>query len=104
MPVVIATIVIEFLAEACKGLVGRVLVALGLGVVTAVGVNAAVSVALGYMNLSGLPAMFVAAFHSSRLDWFMSTVVSAITTRAALSGLADGGGLSFWVLRRGLPS
>src|SRR4051794_13028550 len=102
MPFAVATIVVAFLADACKGLVGRVLVALGIGAITAVGINAMLTGVSGLMSFSGAPAQFLAALQAMGVQWFMSTILSAITTRATLQGLTSDA-VSFWVLRRGIP-
>jgi len=97
-----ATTLIAFLAEAIKGLVGRVLVALGIGVVVATGVSALLSQALGLMSFgSAGGAQFQAALSAIGIPWFLGTIVSAITTRVTLRGLSSDG-LSFWIMRRQL--
>ena len=97
----LAVTLIAFLAEACKGLVGRVLVALGIGAVTAVGVQAALSSVVAMMTFSGVPSQMLSALNAVGLPWFLSALVSAVSTRMVLKGLTSTG-VSFWVMRRSI--
>jgi len=99
----LATTIITFLATSMKGLVGRVLIALGIGAVTAIGMNALISGALSQvMSQLNTNSQIFAAMQAMGVTWFISTILSAITTRVALSALSSDA-VSFWILRRGLP-
>lgn len=106
MPVAIATTVIAFLADAMKGLVGRALIALGIGAVTTIGfnvlINAALSAANQQIGNTGYTT-FHTTFNAIGLPWFIGMLFSAISTRMVLKGLTSDA-LSFWVLRRGVPA
>ena len=104
MPTAVATIVITFLMQACKGLVGRVLIALGVGAVTATGFHALASAvtSLAFTG-NGLPAQAYHVIDSAGIPWLFTTMLGAVTARLALQGLLSDS-LSFWVLRRGLPT
>lgn len=96
----LAIVLIGFLADAVVGLLGKVLVGLGIGVVTTTGFNALLSGALGYMTFQGLGnAQFDAAITSVGIPWFVSTLVSAVTTKLALSGLKSDA-VSAWRVRK----
>lgn len=91
-----------FLAEAAKGIVGRVLIGLGIGAITVAGVGLAINTALD-LAMSALTSSGgqVASFLSDvGVTWFVATLFSAVTTRMTLKGLTSAGNLSFWALRR----
>lgn len=96
-----AATLVSFFADAVKGIVGRLLVALGFGIVTATGINAAITYAMGSAtNFGGTGNVyFQQTISAIGLPWFISTLVSAISTRAALKGLTSDG-LSFWIMRK----
>lgn len=98
----LAVTIVAVLADAAKGIVGRVLVALGFGVVTAVGLNAALnSVLFNALDFNAGNVQFAATIQAVGIPWFISTIVSAVTTRITLSGLTSDG-LSFWIMRKRL--
>ena len=97
-----AIVILPMLAEAMKGLVGRVLIALGIGFVTATGFHALLAGVISSANLTGVPAQTYAVFSTCGIPWLISTMVAAITTRLTLRGLTSDA-LSFFVMRRGLP-
>ena len=104
MWVALVTTLVAFLADACKGLVGRVLVALGIGAITAVGLNLALSTALTRISdAMQSTGQIYPALDAMGVVWFVATIVSAITTRLTLRGLMSEG-LSFWVMRRGIAT
>lgn len=97
----LAATIVSFFADAVKGIAGRLLVALGFGIVTATGINAALTFALGSSTNfvgTGNPH-FQATISAIGIPWFISTIISAVSTRAALKGLTSDG-LSFWVMRK----
>jgi hypothetical protein len=102
MPAAVATYVLAFLAGSMKGLVGRVLIALGLGAITISGFHALTSAVIAQMGFTGVAGQTYAVIDACGIPWLMSTLVSAVTTRLALQGLTSDS-LSFWILRRGLP-
>lgn len=99
----IAVAVVAYLAEAAKSIVGRVLIALGVGIVTSTGMTAVLNAVLELGSPSGLgTGMIFQAFQGMGMSWFLSTLYSAIIARLTLRGLTSDS-VSFWVMRRGLP-
>lgn len=99
-----AVYLVTFLANACVGIVGRVLVALGIGTVTATGFNALVSgVVLGVQSqLSGSGQVYN-LMTDLGIIWLISTLLSAVTTKMLVQGLTSDSA-TFWVKRKQLPS
>lgn len=99
----IAVAVVAYLAEAATTIVGRVLIALGFGLVTATGLTAALNqvISLGSTSVLG-NSMLASGMSASGMTWFLSTIYSALSSRMILKGLTSGG-VSFWVMRKGLP-
>lgn len=104
-----AVAVVAYLAEAATTIVGRVLIALGFGLVTVTGMTAALNsvIALGSTSALGNPVI-ASALSSSGMTWFLSTIYSALTVRLTLKGLSSDS-VSFWVMRKrtsgaGLPT
>lgn len=92
MPILVASI-IGALVQAAGSLVGRVMIALGLGFASYVGFNALVGTITG--QITGL----ISDFGSSdlvgwagffQIDKHFSMVLSAITVKITLNGLQDG--------------
>lgn len=100
----IGVAVVAYLAEAAKSIVGRVLIALGIGVVTTTGLTAVLNsvIAMGTTAAFGDP-MLANAFSGIGMSWFISILYSALVARMTLRGLT-GNSVSFWVLRKGLPA
>lgn len=88
---------VAFLADAAVGIVGRVLVSLGIGAVTAAGINALLNAALSYVLTAD--AQVLVALKAVGIDWLIATLFSAITTRAALAGLSSDA-VTFWTMRQ----
>lgn len=88
MPIFIAAIG-GMLIEVAGSLVGRVLIALGIGVVTYTGISAALdglkSQALG--SFSFLPAEMLSIIGFMKVGVCISIITSAITARLVLNGL-----------------
>lgn len=99
--VAIGTVLVGILADAIKGLVGRVLVALGIGVVTATGLTALMNTALSFASFGGGSAQFQAAIQAMGIPWFISTLLSAVTTKLTLKGLSSDS-VSFWRMRKSI--
>ncbi len=98
----LAVTLIGFLAQAVVGLVGKVLVGLAIGSVTVTGFNALFSSVLAQANIAATGnAQFEAALSALGIPWFVSTMVSAVTTKLALKGLQSDS-LSFWRMRKGI--
>jgi len=92
MPIIIAQL-LGGLAMAASSLVGRVLLALGLGFVTFMGFDALVKAIVG--QIDGLMATFASSSLAAwggffQLDKHVSMVLSAVTTKIAIKGLQDG--------------
>lgn len=98
--VALATTLVAFLADAVKGLVGRVLVALGIGAVTAVGFSTVINQALANMSLGNLGQLTI-ALNAVGVPWFVGTIISAVTTRLTLRGLMSDN-VTFWLMRKSL--
>lgn len=98
----LAANIVIWLARAAKGIVGRVLIELGIGAITVIGVTLAINQALATaMNAMSSSGGAIAGFISDvGVTWFISTLFSAVTTRMTMKGLTSAGGLSFWALRR----
>lgn len=81
-------------------LVGRVLVALGMSVVTFTGVSATLDWAKGnaISAFSSLPVEVVGMLSAMGVGEFLSIIISAIAARLLLQGLTDGA-VKKWVLR-----
>lgn len=95
--------VVAYLAEAAKGIVGRVLIALGVGVVTSTGLTAVMNSLLAMGSVSTIGnAQVASAMSGVGMTWFLSTIYAALTARMTLKGLTSDS-VSFWVMRRRLP-
>ena len=100
----LAAVLTVVFSNSLKGIVARVLLALGLGVVTVTGLNALLQAGIAQANISAVgDTQFQAAITAMGIPWFISTLLSAFTTRLTLRGLSSDA-FSFFVLRRGLPS
>lgn len=99
----IGVAVVAYLAEAAKSIVGRVLIALGIGVVTTTGLTAVLNsvLAMGTTAAFGDP-MIASALSGVGFTWFLSTIYSALVARMTLRGLTSDSA-SFFVLRKTLP-
>lgn len=88
------------LLQVVGSLVGRVLLALSLSLVTFIGIGAFVSVALGYAktSLTALPPDIVAFLGLTKIDVAITMVASAITGRMVVQGI-QGGSLRRWVTK-----
>lgn len=87
---------VAWLADAAVGIVGRVLISVGIGAITATGINALLNAALGYVLTSD--AQVLIAIQAVGIDWLISTLFSALTTRAAMAGLSSDA-VTFWAMR-----
>ncbi len=97
----LAVTLVAFLAQAIVGLVGKVLVGLAIGAVTVTGFNALFSSVLAQASLSATGNSQVdAALTALGIPWFVSTLVSAVTTKLALKGLASDS-LTSWRMGKG---
>lgn len=97
-PMVVAAVV-GGLMMAVDSIVGRVLVALGIGVVSYTGVSAALS-KIQQMYSSGMGSAGQLAELASymQLDTCMAMTVAAVTARLMLNGIQSGT-LKRWVLK-----
>jgi len=79
---------------------GRVLIALGIGVVTYTGLDVTMAFlkAQAVGSLSGLPADVIGLISYMKVGVCISIITSAITVRATLMGLT-GGSVKKWVLK-----
>lgn len=83
-----------------ESLVGRVLVALGLSVVTFTGIDASIDVFknLAITQFSLLPPGALSLMSTLKVGESISVVFSAIATRSVIDGVV-GGALKKWVLK-----
>lgn len=99
MPVFIAAIG-GMLLNLVGSLVGRVLLALGLGVVTYTGMSASIDLLKGQAvaAFTGLPAEVLGMLSVMRVGQCISIVTSAILARMVVNGVS-GDTFKKWVLR-----
>lgn len=88
----LAAAILGALVSGVKTLVGKVLIALGLGWVTYSGVSDLLTWGEQYVkaNMSGLPAMVVEIASATKVDVAISILISAISIRMLLNGLTGG--------------
>lgn len=91
MPVFIAAL-LGGLAQAAMSLVGRVLIALGIGYVTYQGLDFALEniYDLIFAQLTALPAQTMAVLARLNVGEFINIQISAISARLVLNGLTSG--------------
>jgi len=91
MPIFIAAL-LGGLAQAAASLVGRVLIALGIGYVTYQGLDFALANIkdLIFANLTGVPAQTLAVMARLNIGEFINIQISAISARLLLNGLTSG--------------
>ncbi|MHA6848540.1 DUF2523 domain-containing protein [Ralstonia syzygii] len=92
---IVASAIVGFLAQACVSLVGRVLVALGIGFVTFTGVSVMLdgmkSLFLGYVaGASTLPWNVVGILGVLKVGVSMNMILTTLAVRASLAGLSGG--------------
>ncbi len=97
---VIAAAAIGGLISVTGTLVGRVLVALGVGVVTYTGVQAGIDSLLANLDsaISGVPADILGLLGFMRVGEAMNIIISAMSARMLLNGL-QGDTIKKWVLK-----
>lgn len=81
--------IFSFLATIAGPLVKRVLVALGIGMVTFAGFQLSVNAAKSYVqsNFSGLPSDVVHILGLLKVDVAINIVFAAVITRAVIAGM-----------------
>lgn len=84
--------IVGVLIEVAATIVGRVLIALGLGYVTYTGIDTSLAWASSQFlsGMSGLPAAAVGLANTLKIGVCTSMLLSAITVRLTLSGLTSG--------------
>ena len=89
-----------FLVEAAATLAGRVMIALGISVVTYFGFTAAINSGVSYISSSwsALPPIALQILGTLRVAQDLAIVLGSISARLALKGLSNDS-LSFWVMR-----
>ena len=97
---VIAAAAIGGLISVTGTIVGRVLVALGVGVVTYTGVQAGIDSLLANLDsaIAGLPADILGLLGFMRVGQAMNIIISAMSARMLLNGL-QGDTIKKWVLK-----
>ena len=97
---VIAASLIGGLISVTGTIVGRVLVALGVGVVTYTGVQAGIDSLLANLDsaISGVPADILGLLGFMRVGEAMNIIISAMSARMLLNGL-QGDTIKKWVLK-----
>lgn len=93
MPMILAQL-LGGLAMAMSSLIGRALVALGLGFATYVGVNALISSIeadiIGFLNQIQMSPTMLAWAGFFQIDRHFSLVLSAVAVRVLMAGIQDG--------------
>ena len=97
---VIAASLIGGLISVTGTIVGRVLVALGVGVVTYTGVQVGIDSLLSNLDsaISGVPADILGLLGFMRVGVAMNIIISAMSARMLLNGL-QGDTIKKWVLK-----
>lgn len=97
---VIAASLIGGLISVTGTIVGRVLVALGVGVVTYTGVQVGIDSLLSNLDsaISGVPADILGLLGFMRVGEAMNIIISAMSARMLLNGL-QGDTIKKWVLK-----
>ena len=97
---VIAASVIGGLISVTGTIVGRVLVALGVGVVTYTGVQAGIDSLLANLDsaIAGVPADILGLLGFMRVGEALNIIISAMSARMLLNGL-QGDTIKKWVLK-----
>ena len=97
---VIAASLIGGLISVTGTIVGRVLVALGVGVVTYTGVQVGIDSLLSNLDsaISGVPADILGLLGFMRVGEAMNIIISAMSVRMLLNGL-QGDTIKKWVLK-----
>lgn len=100
MPAFIA-VLLGGLINIAGTLVGRVLIALGISVVTFGGLSTTLDWVKGQVvsALQGLPAEMVQLLSYAGVGQFISIVASAFAARLLLNGLSEGGNIKKWVMK-----
>ncbi|MHA6915882.1 DUF2523 domain-containing protein [Ralstonia pseudosolanacearum] len=91
----LASAIVGFLAQACVSLVGRVLVALGIGFVMFTGVDAMMTgiKTLFMQNVNGIgsfPVSVVGILGVLKVGTSMNMILTTLGVRASLAGLSGG--------------
>ncbi len=91
----LASAIVGFLAQACVSLVGRVLVALGIGFVAFTGLEAMLggvkSLFLSYVaSVGSLPWNVVGILGVLKVGTSMNMILTTLAVRASLAGLSGG--------------
>lgn len=99
MPVVLATL-LGGLIQITGSLVGRVLIALGVGVVTYTGVQAGVDLLLNQLDsaLAGVPADILGLLGYMQVGRALNIIIAAMSARMLLDGLKSDS-VKKWVLK-----
>ena len=97
---VIAASLIGGLISVTGTIVGRVLVALGVGVVTYTGVQAGIDSLLANLDsaIAGVPADILGLLGFMRVGQALNIIISAMSARMLLNGLT-GDTIKKWVLK-----
>ena len=95
--------VVAYLAEAAKSIVGRVLIAIGFGVVTSTGLTMVLNSVMQGAAVANIGnSQVIDAMSGVGMTWFISNIFAALTARLTLKGLTSDS-VSFWVMRKRTP-
>lgn len=99
MPILIA-VFLSALVELAASMVGRVLIAAGVGVVAYMGIDTLISQVTSdiFSRLGGLNATLVGVLGLLKIGACINVVLSAYTIRMTLSGL-QGGTVKRWITK-----
>jgi hypothetical protein len=100
MPIFIAAL-LGGLVSAAGSIVGRVLIALGIGYVTYTGVNAGLGGIWSFVQTSfgSAPATVMGVLTLLKVDVDISILSSAIAAKLVLGGLSSGGAITKMVIK-----
>lgn len=94
----IAVAIVGGLLNVAGSLTGRILLALGVGVLTVSGIDTAMEFAKAYMlgKFQGLRMEILQLVAALGVGEFLSIIISALSTRLMFNGLQPGGFLRRW--------
>lgn len=94
MPLIIAALASLFTSTALRGILTRILVALGVSMVTYTGISASASAVVSSMqtNLAALPAAVLSLLALAHVGQAFNVVISAQAAALAIRGISAGAG------------
>lgn len=89
-----------YLVQAAGTIAGRVMISLGIGLVTFTGISSSLDWAVGYISASfgSLPSITLDVLGMLGVQRNIAIFLGAVSAKLVLNGL-NSGALSFWVMR-----